>query len=47
MRTLIIVLLILLVAGAIPTWPHSRKWGPYPATILVVVLLALIFFGRL
>lgn len=38
---LLIVVLILLV-GAIPTWPHSRKWGYYPSGGLGLVLVILI-----
>jgi hypothetical protein len=46
MRLLILVLLILLLVGALPTWPYSAEWGYYPsgglgllAVILIVVLL--------
>ena len=45
--TILLVLLILLLVGALPTWPHSRRWGYYPSgglglllVILVIVLLA-------
>ncbi|HXN35105.1 MAG TPA: DUF3309 domain-containing protein [Opitutaceae bacterium] len=40
--TLFLILLILLVIGAIPTWPHSRNWGYYPSSGLGVVLVILI-----
>jgi hypothetical protein len=45
--TLVLILLVLILIGAIPTWPHSRNWGYYPSGIagvlvlLVVVLLVL------
>jgi hypothetical protein len=39
----ILVLVLLLVFGALPTWPYSRSWGPYPAaSLLVGVLLVLL-----
>ena len=48
--TLLIVVLVALLLGAIPTWPYSRDWGYYPSgvlgTLLVVVLL-LLLLGRL
>jgi len=47
--TLLLILLILAVVGALPTWPHSRKWGYYPSGLLgiiVLVLLILVFMGR-
>lgn len=40
--TILIILLILLLIGAIPTWPHSRAWGPYPSGILGVVLVVVV-----
>jgi hypothetical protein len=40
--TLFLILLILLVIGAIPTWPHSRNWGYYPSSGLGIVLVILI-----
>jgi len=43
MTTILLVLLILLLVGALPTWPHSAKWGYGPSgglgTILVIVLV--------
>lgn len=36
---LIIVLLVALLVGAVPTWPHSRAWGPYPSGLIGAVLL--------
>jgi hypothetical protein len=40
--TILIVVLILVLIGAIPTWPHSRSWGYYPSGGLGLVLLIVI-----
>jgi hypothetical protein len=40
--TVLIILLILLLIGALPTWPHSQSWGYYPSGGLGLVLLILI-----
>ena len=48
--TILLIILVLLLVGAIPAWPHSRSWGYGPSGILgliVVVLLALLLMGRL
>ncbi len=42
LSTIIIVLLILLLIGAIPAWPYSRSWGAYPSGLLGVVLVIVI-----
>jgi hypothetical protein len=50
MYTILLVLLILLLLGALPTWPYSRSWGYYPSGglgIIVVVVLILLLAGRL
>jgi len=48
--TILLIILILVLIGAIPTWPHSRSWGYAPTgvvgTILIVVLI-LFLLGRL
>ena len=48
--TILLIVLILILIGVIPTWPHSSGWGYYPAggigTILVIVLI-LLLLGRL
>jgi len=47
--TILLILLILAVVGALPTWTHSKKWGYYPSGLLgivVLVLLILVFMGR-
>ena len=48
--TILIVILILMLLGAMPRWPHSRNWGYYPSGGLGVVLLIviiLLLLGRL
>ena len=50
MSTLLIVLLVLLLIGVLPTWPHSANWGYAPGGtlfVLLVVLLILSLTGRL
>lgn len=48
--TVLIVVLILVLLGAVPTWPHSRSWGYMPSGLLgviLVVVLVLVLMGRL
>jgi hypothetical protein len=40
--TIVLILLVLLLVGAIPTWPHSRGWGYRPSGVLGVVLLVVV-----
>jgi hypothetical protein len=40
--TILIIILILLLIGAIPSWPYSRAWGPFPSGILGVILVVVI-----
>jgi hypothetical protein len=40
--TLLIIVLVLLLVGAVPAWPYSRSWGYYPSGLLGVVLLVVI-----
>ncbi|HTK00622.1 MAG TPA: DUF3309 family protein [Bordetella sp.] len=40
--TILLIILILLLVGALPTWPHSRSWGYYPSGGLGVVLIIVI-----
>lgn len=40
--TILIVLLVLMLLGAIPQWPHSRNWGYYPSGGIGIVLLILL-----
>jgi len=48
--TILLVILILLLLGAFPSWPHSRSWGYGPSGILgvvVIVVIVLLVTGRL
>lgn len=48
--TLLLIILVLMLLGAIPTWPHSRAWGYGPSGgigLIVVILLVLILLGRI
>jgi Protein of unknown function (DUF3309) len=48
--TVLLVLLVLLVIGALPRWGHSRNWGYMPSGglgLIVIVLLVLVLMGRL
>jgi hypothetical protein len=50
MSTILLVVLILLLVGALPAWPHSRSWGYYPSGglgLLVIILVILLLTGRL
>jgi hypothetical protein len=50
LRTILIVFLILMLVGALPTWPHSRNWGYYPSGglgLVLVILLILLLLGRI
>lgn len=48
MTTILLIILILLLIGALPAWPHSRAWGYYPSGglgLVVVILLVLLLLG--
>ena len=48
--TLLMIIVILMLVGALPTWPHSKNWGYYPSGglgLVVIVLLILLLLGRL
>ena len=50
MGTILLIILVLLLIGALPTWPHSRSWGYYPSGgvgLLVIILLILLLTGRI
>jgi hypothetical protein len=50
MSTILLIVLVLLLVGALPSWPYSRGWGYYPSGglgLVVVVLLVLLLAGRL
>jgi hypothetical protein len=48
--TILLIVLILMLIGAFPTWPHSRSWGYYPSGglgLVVIILLILVLTGRI
>jgi hypothetical protein len=48
--TILLIVLVLILIGVIPTWPHSRSWGYAPSGVLgvvLVVVLVLLLMGRL
>jgi hypothetical protein len=50
MSTILLVILILLLVGALPTWPYSSGWGYYPSGglgLIVLILVILVVTGRL
>lgn len=50
LSTILIIILILFLIGALPTWPHSSKWGFYPSGgvgIVVIILVILLLMGRI
>jgi len=50
MGTILLIIVILLLVGAFPSWPYSRGWGYYPSGILgliVLILVIMLVMGRL
>jgi hypothetical protein len=50
MVTILIVILILMLLGVLPTWPHSRNWGYYPSGglgLILLILIILLLLGRI
>lgn len=48
--TILLIVLVLILLGVLPTWPHSKNWGYYPsggAGIIVIILLVLLLSGRI
>jgi hypothetical protein len=48
--TILLIALILMLLGALPTWPHSRSWGYYPSGglgLLLVIVVVLLLLGRI
>jgi hypothetical protein len=48
--TILIVVLVLLLLGALPTWPHSKQWGYYPSGglgLILLILIILLLLGKL
>jgi len=47
---IVLIVLVLLLIGVFPSWPHSRSWGYYPSGtlgLIVVILLVLVLLGRI
>jgi hypothetical protein len=50
MGTILLIILILLLLGALPTWPYSSGWGYYPSGglgLILIILIILLVMGRL
>jgi hypothetical protein len=50
MRTILLVILVLILVGALPTWPYSSSWGYYPSGglgLVAVIVLILVVLGRI
>ena len=50
MGTILIVILILVLIGILPNWPHSRSWGYYPSGgvgLILLILIILVLMGRI
>lgn len=50
MGMILLVILVLLLVGALPTWPYSSGWGPYPSGgvgLVLLILVILLLTGRL
>jgi hypothetical protein len=50
MLTILLIVLVLILIGALPTWPYSQGWGYYPSStlgLIVIVLVVLLLMGRI
>ena len=50
MRTILLIILIILLLGALPTWPYSTGWGYYPSGglgLIVLIIIILALMGKL
>jgi hypothetical protein len=50
MLTILVVILLLIALGALPTWPYSRAWGYYPSGglgLILLILVILLLMGRI
>jgi len=50
MVTILIIVLVLMLLGVLPAWPHSRSWGYYPSGgvgLILVILVVLLLLGRI
>jgi hypothetical protein len=50
MFTILLIVVVLMLIGALPTWPHSRQWGYFPSGglgLVLLVLIILLVMGRI
>ena len=50
MGTILIVILVLLLLGALPTWRHSKEWGVFPAGgvgLVLIIIIVLVLLGKI
>jgi hypothetical protein len=50
MGTILVIILILLLIGALPTWPYSSGWGYYPSSglgLVLLIIVVLLLMGRI
>jgi hypothetical protein len=50
MGTILLIILVLVLIGALPTWPHSKSWGYYPSGgigLILLILIILLLLGRI
>jgi len=48
LATILLIVLVLMLIGALPTWPHSRNWGYYPSGgVVLVILIVMLLLGKL
>ncbi|MFA5016953.1 MAG: DUF3309 family protein [Methylobacter sp.] len=50
MGTILLIILVLMLVGVLPTWPHSREWGYGPTgglSLVLIILLVLVLLGRI
>jgi len=48
--TILLIILVLVLLGVLPTWPHSRGWGYYPSGgigLILIIIIVLLLLGRL
>ena len=48
--TILLIILVLFLVGALPTWPHSANWGYYPSSglgIILIIVVVLLLMGRI
>lgn len=48
--TILLIILILILIGALPTWPHSSAWGYYPSGgvgLILIIVIVLLLMGRI